>query len=59
VEPGALAAERGCDRIEWIVLDSSESTIQFYRSLDASPLAGWTVFRLADGPLARRAERRK
>ena len=48
----ALAVERGCDRIEWIVLDSSESAIQFYRSLEASPLADWTIFRLAGEPFA-------
>src|SRR5262245_8719216 len=51
-----LALERGCDRIEWIVLDWNESAIQFYRSLEASPLADWRIFRLADGPLARLAE---
>jgi GNAT superfamily N-acetyltransferase len=50
-----LAVERGCDRIEWIVLDWNESGIEFYRSLEASPMADWTIFRLADGPLARLA----
>jgi GNAT superfamily N-acetyltransferase len=54
-----VAVERGCDRIEWIVLDWNESGIQFYRSLEASPMADWTIFRLADGPLARLAERSK
>jgi hypothetical protein len=50
---------RWCGRIEWIVLDSSKPAIQFYRSLEASPLADWRIFRLADGPLARFAKRSK
>jgi len=54
-----LALERGCDRIEWIVLDWNEPAMQFYRSLKASPMADWTIFRLADSPLSRLARRRK
>ncbi len=53
----ALALERSCGRLEWAVLDWNESAIQFYRSLDALPMDDWTIFRLADGPLARLAER--
>lgn len=51
-----LALERGCDRIEWIVLDWNDSAIQFYRSLEASPLADWTIFRLTGEPFARLAQ---
>jgi GNAT superfamily N-acetyltransferase len=54
---GALALERSCGRLEWAVLDWNESAIQFYRSLDATPMDDWTIFRLADGPLGRLAER--
>ena len=53
----ALALERGCGRLEWAVLDWNEPAIQFYRTLDAFPMDDWTIFRLADGPLARLAER--
>jgi GNAT superfamily N-acetyltransferase len=52
-----LALERGCGRLEWAVLDWNAPAILFYRSLDATPMDDWTVFRLADGPLARLAER--
>jgi GNAT superfamily N-acetyltransferase len=53
----SLAQERGCGRLEWAVLDWNESAINFYRSLDALPMDDWTIFRLADGPLGRLAER--
>jgi GNAT superfamily N-acetyltransferase len=52
-----LALERGCGRLEWAVLDWNEPAIQFYRSLGASPMDDWTIFRLADGPLSSLAER--
>jgi GNAT superfamily N-acetyltransferase len=45
------ATERGCGRMEWAVLDWNESAIQFYRSLDAKPVEGWTVFRLSEDQL--------
>ena len=50
-----LAVERGCGRVDWAVLDWNEPSIGFYRSLGAIPMADWTVFRLADDPLARLA----
>ena len=50
-----LAAQRGCGRVEWAVLDWNESAIGFYRALGAAPLADWTVFRLTGEPLARLA----
>jgi GNAT superfamily N-acetyltransferase len=51
-----LALERGCDRIEWIVLDWNETAIQFYRSLQAYPMNDWTIFRLAEHSLDRLAQ---
>ena len=42
-----LAKKRNCGRLEWSVLDWNESAIRFYKNLGASPLEGWTVFRLA------------
>jgi GNAT superfamily N-acetyltransferase len=42
-----LARERGCGRFEWSVLDWNEPAIGFYRSIGASPVSGWTVYRLS------------
>ena len=42
-----LARERGCGRLEWSVLDWNEPAIGFYKRLGASPLSGWTVYRVA------------
>jgi GNAT superfamily N-acetyltransferase len=41
-----LAVERGCGRLEWAVLNWNEPSIQFYRSLGATPMDEWTVYRL-------------
>lgn len=48
-----LAAERGCGRLEWAVLDWNEAAIGFYRSLGARPVEGWSVYRLDGEALAR------
>lgn len=42
-----LAKERGCGRLEWWVLDWNEPAIRFYKSLGATPMDDWTVYRLA------------
>jgi GNAT superfamily N-acetyltransferase len=42
-----LARERGCGRLEWSVLDWNEPAIGFYRSIGASPVSGWTIYRVA------------
>lgn len=42
----ALARERDCSRVEWIVLDWNESAIKFYESLGAKPMSDWRIFRL-------------
>lgn len=52
---GRLAAERGCGRLEWAVLDWNEAAIEFYRRLGARPTADWTVYRLDGEALARLA----
>ena len=41
-----LAKERGCGRLEWSVLDWNEPAIGFYESIGASPVGGWTVYRV-------------
>jgi GNAT superfamily N-acetyltransferase len=52
-----IAVERGCGRMEWAVLDWNEPAIGFYRKLGATPLDGWTVFRLTGESLERVAGR--
>jgi GNAT superfamily N-acetyltransferase len=44
-----LAVERGCERLEWAVLDWNAPAIAFYTSLGAKPMDEWTVFRVT-GP---------
>ena len=44
-----VAAERGCARMEWSVLDWNAPAIGFYRALGAIPMDEWTVYRLT-GP---------
>ncbi|MNM86930.1 Acetyltransferase (GNAT) family protein [compost metagenome] len=47
-----LAVERDCGRLEWSVLDWNEPAIGFYRSLGATPMDDWTVYRLTGEALA-------
>jgi ribosomal protein S18 acetylase RimI-like enzyme len=46
-----VARERGCGRLEWSVLDWNEPAIGFYRSIGATPVSGWTVYRVSGGAL--------
>jgi diamine N-acetyltransferase len=41
-----VAAARGCERIDWAVLDWNTSAIDFYRQIGAEPLDEWTTMRL-------------
>jgi GNAT superfamily N-acetyltransferase len=43
---------RGYARLEWSVLDWNAPSIGFYKSLGATPMDEWTVFRLTDDALA-------
>lgn len=47
-----LAVTRGCGRMEWAVLDWNEPAIRFYRSIGATPMDDWTVYRLTGDALA-------
>ncbi len=47
-----IAVERGCGRLEWSCLDWNQPSIDFYLSLDAEPMRGWTVYRLTGDTLA-------
>jgi len=52
-----IAAERGCGRVEWGVLNWNEPSIQFYQRLGAVPMDEWTKYRLTGEPLRRLAAR--
>ena len=51
-----IAVERGCGRLEWSCLDWNKPSIDFYLSLDAVPMNGWTVYRLTGDTLNKMAE---
>jgi GNAT superfamily N-acetyltransferase len=51
-EVARIAVDRGCARFEWAVLDWNQPAIDFYRSLGATPLSEWSIFRLSDAALA-------
>ena len=53
VEVARLAVQHNCGRLEFAVLDWNEPAIGFYQELGATPLDGWTLFRLTDAALAK------
>lgn len=50
-----IAVERGCGRMDWVVLDWNESAIRFYRSLGAEPMDAWKTYRLKGEALVKLA----
>jgi GNAT superfamily N-acetyltransferase len=44
---GRLAAERGCGRLEWCVLDWNERAIRFYESMGATVMPDWRLCRIS------------
>ncbi len=46
-----LAVQRGCERMEWSVLDWNAPAIGFYRSLGAQLLDDWRICRLTGDAL--------
>ena len=42
----AVGRARGCARLEWSVLDWNEPAIRFYQDFQATPMEGWTTWRL-------------
>jgi ribosomal protein S18 acetylase RimI-like enzyme len=42
----AVCVERGYARLEWVVLDWNDPSIRFYRAIGATPVEGWTTFRV-------------
>lgn len=47
----AVCIERGYRRFEWSVLDWNTPSIDFYRSLGAESMDGWTTFRISGDAL--------
>lgn len=50
-----IAVERGCGRLEWSCLDWNQPSIDFYLSLGAVPMNGWTMYRLTGETLEKNA----
>lgn len=50
-----LAVEKDCGRLEWVVLDWNEPSIQFYKSLGAELMDEWIVNRLSGEDLRKLA----
>jgi len=48
---GELAAERGCGRLEWSVLDWNQPAIDFYASLGARVMGEWRICRVEGAAL--------
>lgn len=46
-----VAVARGCQRLEWNVLNWNEPAIGFYRKLGARPMDEWTTMRLSGDAL--------
>ncbi len=55
-ELARLAVARGCGRLEWFCLDWNKPSIDFYLSLDARPMHGWSVYRLTGDALLHMAK---
>ena len=57
VHLAGLARDRDCGRLEWSILDWNEPAIGFYESIGASPVSGWTVYRVTGRALEELAAR--
>ncbi len=51
-----IARNRGCGRMEWAVFDWNEPAIGFYKTIGATPLDDWRIFRLTGNGIGRLAE---
>ncbi len=52
----ATAAERGCGRFEWSVLDWNENAIHFYERMGATVMPDWRICRITGDALQGFAE---
>ncbi len=46
-ELAQICLARGYERLQWWVLDWNEPSIEFYKSLGATPMDKWTVYRVS------------
>ncbi len=46
-----IAFERGCGRMEWVVLDWNQSAHHFYAALGAERLPQWELYRMSEETL--------
>ena len=51
-----ITVERGCGRLDWSCLNWNRPSIDFYLSLDATPMDQWTVYRLTGETLHKMAD---
>ena len=51
-----MAVDEGCGRLEWSCLDWNTPSINFYLSLGAQPMDGWTTYRLTGDTLENMAK---
>lgn len=51
-ELAGICLQRGYGRLEWWVLDWNAPAISFYRSIGATPMSEWNVYRLTGRTLA-------
>lgn len=58
-ELAGIAVQRGCKRLEWMVLNWNTPAIDFYKSIFAEPLDGWTTFRMTGEALHNLAASRR
>lgn len=56
-ELARITVERGCGRLEWCCLDWNRPSIDFYLSLDATPMSEWTTYRLTGETLNKMAKK--
>ena len=50
-----IAFERGCPRVEWVVLDWNQNAIDFYESFGAKKMEEWLIFRISGDNLEKLA----
>jgi diamine N-acetyltransferase len=55
VNQAARAVREGCGRLEWMVLDWNSLAIEFYETLGARDVEGWSVYRVQGDALAKLA----
>ncbi len=54
-----IARERNCGRFEWAVLDWNEPAMRFYRSLGATSVDEWVIFRMTGEAIERLANEKE